>query len=125
MEAATIIALVVAVVVVLGAAGAMWRYLESKIERARLDAVERAVAALEAAVIANAAADLARQDLASFKTHVAETYVTKEGMHEQTAEIMQAIRGVGGSVDRLNERIDRVIEQRATAARRRPSVAAE
>lgn len=62
-----------------------------------------------------------RDDLAAFKLHASETYVTKQGMHEQTAQIVEAvasvrneIRSVDMSVEQLNQRIDRVIESAFT-----------
>lgn len=45
-------------------------------------------------------------DLAAYRTHVAESYVTKSGMAEQTAQIMSAINGVSGKLDHLTGRID-------------------
>ena len=49
---------------------------------------------------------VARQELADHKLHVAENYVTKVGMAEQTAQIMKAIDGVSGKLDHLTGRID-------------------
>lgn len=45
-------------------------------------------------------------DLATHRLHVAETYVTKAGLTEQTAQIMAAINGVSGKLDHLTGRID-------------------
>lgn len=58
-----------------------------------------------------------RDDLAAHKLHVAETYVTKAGMSEQTAQIMKAIDGVGMKIDRTNERLDGLMQSRAPARR--------
>ncbi len=56
----------------------------------------------------------AQTDLAAYKTHVAETYTTKTGMQEQTAQLMKAIEGVGSRLDSrldgVNERLDRLYE---------------
>lgn len=60
----------------------------------------------------------AQDDLASYKTHVAELYVTKAGMNEQTAQIMKAIDGVGDRLDGVNLRLDRVIETAQKPTRR-------
>jgi hypothetical protein len=57
-----------------------------------------------------------RDDVAAFKLHVAETYVTKAGLNTQTKQIMDAIHVVGLDVSRMNERIDRVIEVRRASA---------
>lgn len=51
-------------------------------------------------------------DLAAYKTHVAEHYVTKAGMQEQTAQLLRAIESVGSRIDSLNERLDRAFETR-------------
>lgn len=56
-------------------------------------------------------------DLADHKLEVAQNYVTKAGMSEQTAQIMKAIESVGSKVDHLNGRIDGVMKPAATRAR--------
>jgi hypothetical protein len=58
-------------------------------------------------------AEKASADLAEHKLHVAETYVTKAGMQEQTGQIMRAIEGVGNRIDGLHERLDRAFERSA------------
>jgi hypothetical protein len=58
----------------------------------------------------------AQQDLAAHKLHAAETFATKQGMQEQTAQLLRAIEGVGNRIDGLHERLDRVFE-RPTARR--------
>ncbi|WP_189635729.1 DUF2513 domain-containing protein [Rhizobium grahamii] len=59
---------------------------------------------------AEAKADKAASDLAAHKLHAAETFVTKAGMQEQTAQIMRAIEGVGNRIDSVHERLDRAFE---------------
>lgn len=59
----------------------------------------------------------AKRELAAHKLHVAETYVTKAGLNEQTNQILKSIEGVGSRIDGLHERIDRVLEQRSTRSR--------
>jgi len=102
MDASTIIALVGVVILALGSVAGLWRFLESKIEKAT--AVAR---------VAEADAQTVRLELAAHRLHVAETYVTKAGMTEQTQQIMGAIKAVDAGVGRLNERIDRMIERQA------------
>lgn len=53
-----------------------------------------------------------KDDLAAHKLHVAETYVTKAGMQEQTAQIMHAIDGIGKRIDGISERLDRAFESK-------------
>lgn len=86
-----------------GAASAVWWRIEGKVKEAKTDTQT-------AAGLAQATASLALERLAEHKLHVAETYVTKAGMQEQTAQIMKAIDAVGDKIDRTNERLDRVFE---------------
>ena len=51
-----------------------------------------------------------RDDLSSHRLYVAEHYVTKQGLTEQTTQIMKAIDGVGDRLDGVNQRLDRVFE---------------
>jgi hypothetical protein len=51
-------------------------------------------------------ADTAHEKLADHKLHVAETYVSKQGLREAVEPIMDAIQGVKGAVDHLGGRID-------------------
>ena len=48
----------------------------------------------------------AKDDLAAYKLHVAESFVTKQGLNEQTDRLMRAIEGLGVKIDRTNERMD-------------------
>ncbi|MBY3386421.1 hypothetical protein HFN90_11850 [Rhizobium laguerreae] len=56
-------------------------------------------------------ADAAQKDLAAHKLHAAETFATKAGMQEQTAQLLRAIEGVGNRIDGLHERLDRAFER--------------
>lgn len=107
MGASEIIALVVGVVVILSAVAGVWWRVEAKIGEAKAEALAAAQGAQS-----DASAALAR--IAALHLHVAETYVTKAGMTEQTTQIMRAIHDVGNDVRQLNERIDRMIERRPT-----------
>lgn len=57
-----------------------------------------------------------RADLSDYKLHVAETYVTKAGMSEQTAQLMKAIDNVGSKIDRTNDRLDGMMQPKTTRA---------
>jgi hypothetical protein len=59
---------------------------------------------------------------ADYKLHVAETYVTKQGMSEQTDRIMKAINDVGIRVDGLGSRLDRFYEHQPNSLRQRHTV---
>jgi len=94
MGASEIIALVGVVVLILGSIAGVWWRVEAKI------------------VSAHNEASAALAQLAAHRLHVAEMYVTKAGMTEQTAQIMGAIHGIGVDIRQLNERIDRMIERK-------------
>lgn len=79
-------------ITVFGSIFGVWRYLDGKLTANRKDTEKVA------------------QDLAAHRLHIAETYVTKAGMHEQTSQIMKAIEGVGSRIDGLGERLDRLYE---------------
>lgn len=60
----------------------------------------------------------AQRDLAAHKLHAAETFATKQGMQEQTTQLLRAIEGVVGRIDGLSERLDNIILQRPTGRTR-------
>jgi len=80
-------------IVVFGTLFGIWKYLDSKLTAGREETAEVA------------------RELAAHRLHVAETYVTKAGMQEQTSQIMKAIEGVGNRIDGLHERLDRAFER--------------
>jgi len=84
-EAVTWFQIAVALVSIAGAVGGVWWRLQNQVSTNRA---------------------LADQRLYEFKIHIAETYVTKAGMTEQTDRLMRAIEGLGEKIDRTNERID-------------------
>ena len=60
------------------------------------------------------------RSLDAHRLHVAETYLTKAGLREQMEPLFDAVKGVSGQVQTMNERLDRVIEaqpKRAISAR--------
>ncbi|MCR6503069.1 hypothetical protein MUO32_29045 [Shinella sp. CPCC 101442] len=97
-------------ILVSGTLWGIWWRIEGKVDKAKAEASGAALAA-------NALASLTRQELADHRLHTAETYVTKAGMQEQTAQIMRAIEGVGNRIDGLGERLDRLYEPRPAAHR--------
>lgn len=92
----------------------LWKYVDAKLMGVKQDA---AIVASSA----QATASLAREELSAHRLHVAEHYVTKAGMQEQTAQIMKAIDSFGERLDvglsGVNQRLDRVFEQPKTARR--------
>jgi len=55
--------------------------------------------------------------LAAHRLHTAETYVTKAGMQEQTAQIMKALDGVSSKIDYTNGRLDSMMQPKTTRSR--------
>lgn len=86
-----------------GALWAVWWRIEGKVERAKEEALRRADAA-------QARADAVAMELAAHRLHSAEVFATKQGMQEQTAQLLRAIEGVGNRIDGMNERLDRAFE---------------
>lgn len=91
-------------------AGGFWR-IWGLIQEAKKDALLRADAAV-------ALASVARDELMAHRLEVAQTYVTKAGMQEQTAQIMKAIDGVAGKIDHMSGRIDGLMQPKTASARR-------
>ncbi|MDX1004623.1 hypothetical protein GOE20_27645 [Sinorhizobium medicae] len=71
-----------------GAIFGVWKYVDGKIGRVR-------------------------DDLALHKLHIAEHYVSKQGLRETTEQIMAAIGGVKDAVDNMTLRVDRIVENQA------------
>lgn len=84
----------------------LWKYVDAKINAAKTEASSSASAAA-------AMASLAREELAAHRLHVAETYVSKSGLREQTEQIMGAIGAVKDAVDQMTLRVDRIVENQS------------
>lgn len=105
-------------VAVLGIVVGGFYWLWAQITRVRDDgqkdvAAVRAEASLRAEA-AIALATMAKEDLHQHKVHVAEVYVSKSGLREQTEQIMDAIGNLGNQITGMNGRIDRILERPAT-----------
>jgi len=68
---------------------------------------------------ANALAILTQNMLSEYKTHVAEHYVTKQGMSEQTDRLMKAVNDVASRIDAIGSRIDHFYANPPTRPTRR------
>jgi hypothetical protein len=77
-----------------GALFGVWKYLDGKLTAARKETESVA------------------RDLAAHKLHAAETFATKQGMQEQTSQMLRAIEGVASRIDGVHERLDRMYEAR-------------
>lgn len=58
-------------------------------------------------------------DLAAHRLHVSEKYVTKEGLTEQTNQLIKAIDGVSSKIDHMSGRIDGMFVKPPTPSRSR------
>ncbi len=96
MSQTELFALVGFFILVSGTLWGIWWRIESKVDAAKKDSSVLSSAA-------QASASLAREELSSFRVHVAETYVSKSGHRESTEQILEAI-------NRLNERLDRAFD---------------
>lgn len=100
MTGPEIMAVVGFMVMLAGAGWRVWARVEAKVK------------------VAEDKADKAAADLAQHRVHSAETFATKAGLQEQTAQLLRAIEGVGSRIDGVHERLDRVFEQRSARAMR-------
>ncbi|MFU0503671.1 hypothetical protein [Pseudaminobacter sp. NGMCC 1.201702] len=100
------------IILILGAVSGAWWRVESKVMEAKESAYHKSDSAMARADTAIATASLAREELSSYKTHVAETYISKAGHRETTDQIMAALNGVKTAVDGTNQRIDRLFDDR-------------
>lgn len=91
--------LVAFIILVFGAVSGVWWRVEGKVKGA-----EDKAGAVGA-------------ELAAYRTHVAETYVTKAGLSEQTSQIMKALDSVGAKIDRTNERLDNLMQPKTRSTR--------
>ncbi|MDW9463701.1 hypothetical protein GOA57_28075 [Sinorhizobium meliloti] len=95
MTGAELMAAVGFMVMLAGAGWRVWARVEAKVK------------------VAEDKADRVAADLAAQRLHVAETYITKQGMREATESIMEAISGVKTAVDHMTLRVDRIVENQA------------
>lgn len=106
MSGAEIMAVVGFMLMLAGAGWRVWARVEAKVKVAE-DKAERV----------QERSDKVAADLASFRVHSAETFATKAGLQESTAQLLRAIEGIGNRIDGVHERLDRAFEQRTTGRR--------
>lgn len=110
MTGPEIMAVVGFFVMVSGALWGIWWKIDAQVRAGKADALVRAEAAY-------ALAALARQEVSDLRLHTAEVYATKQGMHEQTGQLLRAIESVASRIDGLSERLDNILLQRPAARR--------
>lgn len=109
--------LVAFMLTIAGVIGGVWLRIERMIQLARADAIAAADKAALAAMAASTKAGMVADALAELRVHVAETYVSKAGLREQVGQVMDLLRDVQNDVGSVNERLDRVIENRSPGRR--------
>lgn len=102
------------VLTILGAVAGVWWRIEGRIDKAMEKVSDEANTRANAA---HSTAALVQSQLAEFKLEAARSYVSKDDVQQVRDEILGAVGGVHKSLDRINERLDRVVEN---AAKRQP-----
>lgn len=88
-------------IVVFGAIAGLWWRVEARIENAK------------------GRAEAAERELAAYKTHVAETYVTKDGLREQFAQVLAGVADLKMTIAHVATRVDSLVDQQNRTTRRR------
>lgn len=97
-------------IAIFGVVSAIWLRIEARIKAAEEAASLRALAA-------QAKAETVAADFAKYQTHVAEVYVSKQGLRETRDEIMTGLKDVSDNLHRINDRFDRFSDQQRLAVR--------
>ena len=102
--------MVVFFLAIMGAVAGLWWRIEGRIDKAMEKVSDEANTRANAA---HSTAALVQSQLAEFKLEAARSYVSKDDVQQVRDEILGAVGGVLKSVDRINERLDRVVENNA------------
>ncbi len=98
MTGAELMAVVTFFITICGVLFVAWWRIENRINATKKEALH--------------VANKTRDDFVAYQLHVAEHYVTKVSMQEQTRQVMGAIQTVGTRIDSLIERVDRFYENK-------------
>lgn len=112
MTQTELFALVGFIILIVGAVTGAWWRVESKVKEAKEAAYHKCDEANLKADAAASLASLAREELSSYKTYVAEHYISKAGHRETMDQVMAGLNGVKTAVDGTNQRIDRLFDAR-------------
>lgn len=96
----------------------IWWKIVGIVKEAKEAAYHKSDEAKIKAEAAAATAMLSREELATYKTHVAETYISKAGHRETTDQIMGAIKELGGDVRGIRQRMDTFLDNERKSARK-------
>lgn len=94
--------MVVFFLTVVGALAGVWWRIEAQINKAKSE-LSTTLGAVEAK------ASLTAVQLAEYKIHVAETYISKSGHRDANQHVMDALADMKSAIDGINTRIDRVL----------------
>lgn len=94
--------MVIFFIAVASAVSGIWWRIESRIDKVKTDQA-LSIAATEAK------ASITATQLAEYKVHVAETYISKAGHRDANQHVMDALVDMKSAVDGINARIDRVL----------------
>lgn len=86
---------------VFGALAGLWWRVEAKIDKAKQRAED------------------AERALIKYQTHVAETYVTKDGLREQFAQVLRGVDDLKTTIGHVANRVDSLVDQQRPIPRRR------
>ena len=87
---------------VAGALSGVWWRIDAQINKAKSDLAT-------ALAVEAAKASLTATQLAEYKIHVAETYISKSGHREANQHVMDALADMKSAIDGINTRFDRVL----------------
>lgn len=104
------------IVGVLGLAGTAWWRIQTHINGVRKE-LEVRVQAI------STQASMTGMQLSEYRTYVAEHYISKQGFRETMETVSSTLQTINTNLTHLNQRIDRVIENRHATPRKdeRPS----
>lgn len=99
-----------AIAAIVVACFAVWCRIEGTVREAKQATYYKSDDAMKMADAANAKANLAREELAEYKTRGAETYASKQGHREANEQLKGAFAELRGDVRGIRDRIDNLID---------------
>lgn len=103
-----------AVFALVAGAFAIWWRIESRVEKAKKEALEKVLEVNEKVEAVRAKSEMTASQLSEHKIELAQKYATKAGMSEQMNVLAKVVNDVGERLDKrfdgMTERLDRVIE---------------
>lgn len=110
MPAADPITIITLLMAFAGVVGTAWWRLQSMVNATRKEADTKFDAL-------SARTSLVESRLAEHRTHVAETYISKQGLRETIEPLATALATINVNLAHLNERIDRLMDRQPPPSR--------